>query len=243
MAVFLRPENGGDAFGRSYHGRAPLADAGSADLLGSRLALAPALRTRLPQDRPVSRGRCRNPIPTDPTTRAVGNATGAESLPHLLRALETSEDEDLERMHAFRVADRWGADRLRTLKLFLHAANAGLLDVSWDVIGPSCLGAKVRESRLRDLRNEAHCNACNIGYTADFAEFGRSHFSPERRNPQAERRRLLQRRSDERFPRHRPATDPGRRDPHTHASAGTVDLPPPFTEAAGRVLGPRHLRK
>ena len=106
------------------------------------------------------------------------DADGAESLPHLLRALENSDDEELDRMRAFRYADRWGADRLRTLKLFLHAANAGLLDVSWDVICPSCRGAKVRESRLRDLRKEAHCDACNIRYTADFADSVEVTFRP-----------------------------------------------------------------
>ncbi len=114
-----------------------------------------------------------NPIPRDRVERLerrLQTVDGSEYLPHLLNALETHSDTELHRMRAFAFADEWGADRVRVLKLFLHAVTAGLLDVSWDVICPSCRGAKVRTSKLRDLRKEAHCDACNIRYSADFAE-------------------------------------------------------------------------
>ena len=114
-----------------------------------------------------------NPIPRDRMERLeqrLQTVDGSEYLPHLLNALETHSDTELHRMRAFAFADEWGADRVRVLKLFLHAVTAGLLDVSWDVICPSCRGAKVRTSKLRDLRREAHCDACNIRYSADFAE-------------------------------------------------------------------------
>ena len=81
-------------------------------------------------------------------------------------------------MRAFAFADAWGADRTQVLKLFLRAGAAGLLDVSWDVICPSCRGAKVRVGKLRDLREEAHCDACNIRYPADFAESVEVTFRP-----------------------------------------------------------------
>ena len=103
---------------------------------------------------------------------------GAEWLPQLLDVLETSRDTELDRMRAFAFADAWGADRTRVLKLFLRAGAAGLLDVSWEVICPSCRGAKVRVGKLRDLRKEAHCDACNIRYSADFAESVEVTFRP-----------------------------------------------------------------
>ena len=114
-----------------------------------------------------------SPIPRDRVERLehrLQKVDGAEYLPQLLKSLEMHSDTQLHRMRAFGFADAWGADRVRVLKLFLHAAEAGLLDVSWDVICPSCRGAKVRTSKLRDLRKEAHCDACNIRYSADFAE-------------------------------------------------------------------------
>jgi hypothetical protein len=46
------------------------------------------------------------------------------------------------------------------------------------VICPSCRGAKARETTLRDLRKEAHCDACNITYTADFADSVEVTFQP-----------------------------------------------------------------
>ncbi len=114
-----------------------------------------------------------SPIPRNRVERlqqSLLQVDGAEYLPHLLNALEMHSDMELHRMRAFAFADAWGGGRVRVLKLFLHAGAAGLLDVSWDVICPSCRGAKVRTSKLRDLRKEAHCDACNIRYSADFAE-------------------------------------------------------------------------
>ncbi len=189
MAVFLRPENGGTLLEESI------------TVEPRWLPLAPLIyweigwhsRRRFERvyrriDRflggdagtPFQRVRRRGLSTTRLQTlgQRMRDADWVQSLPELLKALETSEDEDLDRMRAFRYADRWGADRLLTLKLFLHAASAGLLDVSWDVICPSCRGAKVRESKLRDLRTEAHCDACNIRYTADFAESVEVTFRP-----------------------------------------------------------------
>ena len=123
-------------------------------------------------DRPVSErtvNRLRSSLADSPSL---------QWLPHLQKTLETSSDKDLDRMRAYALADSWGADRAVILKLFLHAAASGLLDLSWDVICPSCRGAKARESRLRDLREEAHCDACNIRYTADFAESVEVTFRP-----------------------------------------------------------------
>ena len=121
------------------------------------------------------------PIPERIVDKLGLNLAGSpcvQWLPHLLKALETYSDEDVDRMRAYALADSWGAERLVILKLFLHAASVGLLDVSWDVICPSCRGAKARESRLRDLREHAHCDACNIRYTADFAESVEVTFRP-----------------------------------------------------------------
>ena len=108
----------------------------------------------------------------------LSGGTGTNYLPQLIDAVTRSPDMDLDRIRAFSLADRWGADRMEILRLCLGAAAAGLLDLSWDVICPSCRGAKARESTLRDLRKEAHCDACNITYTADFADSVEVTFQP-----------------------------------------------------------------
>jgi class 3 adenylate cyclase len=106
---------------------------------------------------------------------------GADWLPRLIGTLEELPDTELDRMRAYAFADRWGADRGIILSLFLEAAANGLLELSWDVLCPSCRGAKARTGTLRDLRKEAHCDACNIRYTADFAESVEVTFKPSPR--------------------------------------------------------------
>jgi class 3 adenylate cyclase len=110
-------------------------------------------------------------------SRLAGSA-GTDFLGHLIKTVTHSPDVELHRLRAFWLADQWGADRMDVLKLCLRAAAEGLLDLSWDVICPSCRGAKVRTSKLHDLRREAHCDACNITYTADFAESVEVTFQP-----------------------------------------------------------------
>jgi adenylate cyclase len=118
----------------------------------------------------------------------LANVAGRQWLPRLIDAIETSPDEELDAMQPFVFADRWHADRREVLKLFLHAAQAGLLDLSWDVICPSCRGAQERHETLKKLKTEAHCPACNIRYAANFAESVEVRFRP---NPSIRRIELV----------------------------------------------------
>ena len=105
-------------------------------------------------------------------------ASGGQWLSRLIEAIETLPDDELDRMRPFVFADRWKADRRQVLQLFLHASQAGLLDLSWDVICPGCRGAQERHATLKNLREEAHCKSCNVRYTADFAQSVEVTFQP-----------------------------------------------------------------
>ena len=105
-------------------------------------------------------------------------AAGRRLLPRLIEAIETLPDDELDRMRPFVFADRWTEDRREVLKLFLYAAQAGLVDLSWDVICPGCRGAPERHASLKNMKLEAHCSACNIKYDADFAESVEITFRP-----------------------------------------------------------------
>jgi adenylate cyclase len=106
------------------------------------------------------------------------DAAGRQWLSRLIDAIETMPDEELDAMRPFIFADRWKADRREVLKLFLHASQAGLLDLSWDVICPGCRGAQERHDSLRKMKTSAHCPACNIRYDAHFAESVEVTFRP-----------------------------------------------------------------
>jgi adenylate cyclase len=108
----------------------------------------------------------------------LASAPGRQWLPRLIEAIETLPDEELDAMRPFVLADLWKADRREVLKLFLHASQAGLLDLSWDVICPGCRGAQERHASLKKMKTDAHCPACNIRYDANFAESVEITFRP-----------------------------------------------------------------
>lgn len=86
----------------------------------------------------------------------------------LEKALETAPDRELLRMRPFAYARAWGTEPVRVLRLFLHATREGLLDMTWDLVCPSCRGAKERADDLSTLNSEAHCGSCNVRFDATF---------------------------------------------------------------------------
>jgi class 3 adenylate cyclase len=82
--------------------------------------------------------------------------------------IATADDLAAARIRPYALADEWRADRRATLQLFLHATRAGLLDFSWDLACPHCRGAKASQSSLAEVKPQAHCDSCNIDFTANF---------------------------------------------------------------------------
>ncbi|MCA9657860.1 MAG: adenylate/guanylate cyclase domain-containing protein [Myxococcales bacterium] len=101
-------------------------------------------------------------------------AIAAKLRTFLLRAPE----EDLASLAPYALAARWDVDRRQTLRLFLHATSAGLFDIEYDLICPSCRRAKASTSRLAELSQSSHCPSCNIRYGVDFDRAVEVRFSP-----------------------------------------------------------------
>jgi class 3 adenylate cyclase len=74
----------------------------------------------------------------------------------------------VDRMRPFALARAWNEDRIATLRLFLHAAREGLLDMSWDLVCPGCRGTGPRVKELKDLKGDAHCPSCQIRIDSAF---------------------------------------------------------------------------
>jgi class 3 adenylate cyclase len=92
-----------------------------------------------------------------------------DELTHLLlQHLRATDDPDVLRMRPFALADRWNVPRFDVLRMFLYATRAGLLDLEWDIMCPSCRGPSVQTTHLADLPHEAHCPTCYIRYDVDF---------------------------------------------------------------------------
>ena len=92
---------------------------------------------------------------------------------HLLGA----GDLEVVRMRPFELADRWGEDRMVTLRLFLHAARAGVLDLAWDVLCPSCRVPSRRILTLAEMKSQAHCDTCDVKFGADFSRSVEARFT------------------------------------------------------------------
>ncbi len=92
-------------------------------------------------------------------------------LDRLLTLIRTGRDEDVATMRPFVLADEWGVNRLETLRLFLYATRAGLLDMNWDVLCPNCRVSQETTTTLRDLNKTAHCDVCHISYDTNFDEY------------------------------------------------------------------------
>lgn len=86
----------------------------------------------------------------------------------LINHLATADDVELSRIRPFRLARLWNADRYDALSLCLRATPAGLLDLSWDILCPNCLGAPERWPDLDRARNESHCDDCQIEFDVNF---------------------------------------------------------------------------
>jgi class 3 adenylate cyclase len=60
----------------------------------------------------------------------------------------------------------------------LAGVKAGLLTMRWDLLCPSCRGAKVSVAALSELPRGAHCPSCNIDYDRDFEKNVELSFAP-----------------------------------------------------------------
>ncbi len=92
-----------------------------------------------------------------------------ELLDRLRDALLYAPDKGLERLRPFAIADAWGEARPDVLDLLLHAANAGLVEVAWDLSCPRCAVAHEVAASLKQVVEQGACSACGEVYSRDLA--------------------------------------------------------------------------
>jgi class 3 adenylate cyclase len=91
-----------------------------------------------------------------------------ELVARLVEAVEKGDDFALARLRPYALADAWGVPRREVLEICLHATRAGLFDLRWDLLCPLCRGAKESGSTLAEMKQQAHCETCNIVFDANF---------------------------------------------------------------------------
>jgi len=76
--------------------------------------------------------------------------------------IDSASEEMLFRMSPLRAARQIGISEREAVNLFLHAAHVGILDFSWGVLCPMCASFLTTAGGLRSLRDDKHCQFCQI---------------------------------------------------------------------------------
>jgi len=75
-----------------------------------------------------------------------------------------------EQAHIHPLKLNWDIPEDRLLDGVLAAVREGLLELRWDLLCPSCRGAKSSPASLVALPDEVHCPSCNIAYDGTFPD-------------------------------------------------------------------------
>ena len=87
----------------------------------------------------------------------------ADCVTALERIVRNGPDHRLSRINPLDFARRDGLDEERVITTFLQAAQIGLVDMSWNVLCPSCSGVLDANTSLKSVRSqEYYCAFCNL---------------------------------------------------------------------------------
>jgi adenylate cyclase len=87
-------------------------------------------------------------------------------------------DVEVIHMRPFELADEWKIDRNEMLKAFLQSVLAGLTELRWSIICPSCRTASEHVTSLQEISTEGHCQLCDISFDLDLDRSVEATFLP-----------------------------------------------------------------
>lgn len=96
----------------------------------------------------------------------------------LRRLIDEAPDADCVKFRPFELADLWGEERREVLVAFLKAVPAGLLEMRWSLVCPSCRTSAAEVPTLEDISTEGHCNQCDITFEAELDRAVEAGFKP-----------------------------------------------------------------
>ena len=112
-----------------------------------------------------SRGRARFKVQSESVVR---QGTNPELITRLEDYLDHADDLSIQRIRPSALADHWKTNRRAVLEMFLRSTRAGIFDMSWDLLCPSCRGITEGHSNLADVRGDSHCSTCQIDFRTNF---------------------------------------------------------------------------
>ena len=98
----------------------------------------------------------------------IRQGTDRSLVERLEEFLDQADELSLQRIRPYSLADSWKLNRRLVLEMFLRATRAGILDMSWDLLCPSCRGTAEGHTNLGEVQGHSHCNTCQIDFTVNF---------------------------------------------------------------------------
>jgi class 3 adenylate cyclase len=96
----------------------------------------------------------------------------------IVSLIEHAPDAVVDRIRPFELAQQHRLDRRAVLATCLQAVQAGLLEMSWDLVCPSCRTAADRLSSLADIGDQGHCQLCDIRFDLELDRVVEATFRP-----------------------------------------------------------------
>ena len=84
----------------------------------------------------------------------------------------------MRRIRPFDLAELWKRGREETLRLCLDGVRAGLTELHWSLICPSCRGPTESLPSLSALESPGHCHFCDLKFEIDLDRAVEATFSP-----------------------------------------------------------------
>ena len=132
-----------------------------------------------------------------PLLAALRQSADPNAVDRIEQLIEHGADRDLNRINALAFAAEHNLDPQKTIAAFLHSAQLGLFEMSWNILCPSCGGVLDASETLKSIdRDRYHCAFCAAGYEPTLDEIVEVTFTV---NPRV-RRITAQRRTNFRRP-------------------------------------------
>lgn len=88
------------------------------------------------------------------------------------------DDIDISRIRPFALADEWQLDRRELLGVCLSAVRAGLLELRWEIVCPSCRTATEVLPTLSSIGEHGACQLCDLEFALDLEDAVEATFAP-----------------------------------------------------------------
>ena len=98
----------------------------------------------------------------------------------LLAHVAGADDLEISRIRPFALADAWSVDRHALITVCLASVRAGLLELRWEIVCPSCRTATDVLPSLASLSEHGACQLCDLEFTVDLEDAVEATFAPVR---------------------------------------------------------------